>query len=779
MLKLKKIYIQNFKGVYHPTIVNFDENELTILSGPNGFGKTTIFDVIELCLRGKLERTSNYNYVTKKTSDHKKPFYQNKQYEDVVLKVWLYDDSNNHIIIKRLDGKSDGKKDNTRAFRPDAWNLLETYYTQDITGFDNETNYQILQQITQQFIDQLFFDRNKLSLTELYPLFNYLQQEDNIYFLKKDEEQKKNELNFLFQTQKQANELDRVTEFLKNLKAIRENLASRLLSLGNASGTGEKTLYQQLFPGKEFSYDQREPFLNVPAEELDTVYQNYKTLIDQLINLTTRFDFNEYEKSKLRQQLQYATQNKWFLNSFVAQNFLSEHVFDLLKTRHDRNQRYKAYREKLSVYAVDEIILGELGFDVTFVKNYTDAVNNRIRLQEQIGEIGKIIAELNTARENTLSQFFRLNERQSQTSNCPLCNSEWESLKSLSDSVNQKTLSLNSYNAAQLLELQTFEKTILIGIISQIDVAIENHLNSAVNLIDTDFYTIISERRGNLPAVQRFSNLLSEKGIDVSYLLLTTYVTSSKLQENSELLKLVLSDFINTLHIDESKLEHLSLFAELFNENREALIPEVFLRQKQTYLTEKFNESKLFSLNVLNERLRKLTEIEHSVSKIKTRLAGVIKDYKKMMIEKIKIPFYIYSGKILQHYQQGYGIFVDVKDSTSRVRFLTDDTTDHDIIHQLSSGQLAVVSIAFCLSLNKVYQAPQHFKFLAIDDPVQTLDDLNIHSFIELMRHEFIDYQTIISTHDENIANYLMYKFEKFKFKSSKVNVQQIFYSTQ
>ena len=149
------------------------------------------------------------------------------------------------------------------------------------------------------------------------------------------------------------------------------------------------------------------------------------------------------------------------------------------------------------------------------------------------------------------------------------------------------------------------------------------------------------------------------------------------------------------------------------------------------------------------------------------------------MVEKIKIPFFIYTAKILQNYQQGMGIFLWTKENSDAIRFLTDNSSDHDAMHHLSSGQLAVVSLAFYLAINKTYNVSESLKFLAIDDPIQEMDVLNIHSFIELMRHEFInDYQLIFSTHIDSHALYLKYKFEKMKDDSVQmINVQDQFYS--
>ena len=86
---------------------------------------------------------------------------------------------------------------------------------------------------------------------------------------------------------------------------------------------------------------------------------------------------------------------------------------------------------------------------------------------------------------------------------------------------------------------------------------------------------------------------------------------------------------------------------------------------------------------------------------------------------------------------------------------------------------MAVASIAFCLALNKVYNTNENFKFLAIDDPIQTMDDLNVHTFIELIRHEFRDYQIIISTHDDFTSKYIKYKFDKVGYKTEIKNIQQ------
>jgi adenine-specific DNA-methyltransferase len=53
-------------------------------------------------------------------------------------------------------------------------------------------------------------------------------------------------------------------------------------------------------------------------------------------------------------------------------------------------------------------------------------------------------------------------------------------------------------------------------------------------------------------------------------------------------------------------------------------------------------------------------------------------------------------------------------------------------------------------------------------------DDLNVHTFIELIRHDFKDYQILMSTHDDFTSKYIKYKFDKFGFKTKIRKVQQL-----
>ena len=81
-----------------------------------------------------------------------------------------------------------------------------------------------------------------------------------------------------------------------------------------------------------------------------------------------------------------------------------------------------------------------------------------------------------------------------------------------------------------------------------------------------------------------------------------------------------------------------------------------------------------------------------------------------------------------------------------------------------------IKSSSCTLTLNKIYGA-EKFSCLLIDDPVQTMDDLNVASLVELMRSEFKEYQMIVSTHEEDFSRFIRYKYEKYNLKAKRLHL--------
>ena len=89
----------------------------------------------------------------------------------------------------------------------------------------------------------------------------------------------------------------------------------------------------------------------------------------------------------------------------------------------------------------------------------------------------------------------------------------------------------------------------------------------------------------------------------------------------------------------------------------------------------------------------------------------------------------------------------------------------------MSSGQISALSLAFFLSLNKVYADTP---LILVDDPSQSLDEVNIASLTDLLRCELRNSQLLLSSHEEDISSYMRYRFIKAGLKTCSLNMQSL-----
>lgn len=183
--KINKIIIQNFKVFNKDTKKNSFYNKdvsrnLQILTGQNGYGKSSIYDAIELVLTGRIERLQS---VSGKTKNFKDNLIANNTENDSIIALELYNKQENKYfsIMKRIP-KSKIKGD--KEVNIHKW--FETYISTEKFSYENLINTE--NKKSNEELNKIL--KTILKIEPEYFYINYIQQQDPIHFLKK---KKKNE----------------------------------------------------------------------------------------------------------------------------------------------------------------------------------------------------------------------------------------------------------------------------------------------------------------------------------------------------------------------------------------------------------------------------------------------------------------------------------------------------------------------------------------------------------------------------------------------------------
>ncbi len=163
----------------------------------------------------------------------------------------------------------------------------------------------------------------------------------------------------------------------------------------------------------------------------------------------------------------------------------------------------------------------------------------------------------------------------------------------------------------------------------------------------------------------------------------------------------------------------------------------------------------------LSSRLEKIKEVRDRLKMFVDKSKTIIWDYEELVLARIKDTVEIYTKSIIKFQQQWDVTMTRSKNSTSWVEIISEESNLAPDF-TFSQWQLAAVAIWCLLSLYKAFILNgSNLKCLLIDDPLQTIDDLNILNFINILRYEFWNTQLIVSTHERNFDIIARYKFKK------------------
>ncbi|REC62221.1 hypothetical protein DRF65_10935 [Chryseobacterium pennae] len=767
--KISNLYIKNFKCITEADF-NFDGKHLVVYDGPNGYGKTTCFEAIEILFAGN-PRKSKTSFVDKRYKFRDSPIHKYNE-QEIIISAVLSDDDGNHIKIKRIFPAASSSSSADNNFGK-IFTLSKLYIN------DNQRDSGI-----QEVEELLQFD----NVESLFNLLNYVEQDENTYFLKKDPKNRYSTLESLLGGEEERLLLAKVNDSKDQIRKKTKVYADEIIlleknNLSAVTNTVSNVFYSRLLQNKELEWD-REDIKNTDPD----VQQQYLLELNKL-------EYLIINREEVKKVLVNHSINS-FINTNASDIFLryywSVKNFNLLKEEHERrieidkiiksNTAILAFIEKfdfknLSVETVTAFLSSKIGLSEYF-PSYSSSLKTILSMEENLSTDNRILSDLKEKREQLLQINIQYREViPIKDSECPTCGFDWQTslelIKHIEETESKIFAGYLENNARFEGTKKDFNESILSKVTLYLIAEVQRLAQEKNGLVDDDFFAQLLDYVGKRDEFETFVGLF-ENQVKEQILGIINHRTI----ENIVLSKETLLQLINNSRpiIDET-LDQVAIrndFSYYLDGSFKELdeMSEESIADKRNYVQWRFYNAISHNITVRKNKIEKLDVAWSRLNKLSQNMDAQINKYTNSIVEKIKIPFHIYTGKILQNHSLGSGLNIDFEmEKKDKQLYITPCYKDQEVAFTLSSGQLSATVISLMLVLNKVFNQSQ-LGMIFIDDPLQTLDEINAHSLVELLKYNFADQQIVLSTHEDKYSRFIRYKFDKFGLSNKNINMR-------
>jgi DNA repair exonuclease SbcCD ATPase subunit len=789
-MKVKNLEIENFKlfDKKFSEISDIAEADIVILNGPNGYGKTSIFDAIEFALTGKIKRINTYS---SELGVNKNSAYDNKiliadETREAYINLHL-EYEGNIIEIQRIYIPTSKISPNVKKASKEnnPYNIFDNFKIKLIINKEEI--------VEQDAINKKLAEYNLNDIEDFYDKCCFLSQDEHLEFLKAANKEKATALEFLFKIPyDQQNEINKVDKLINSLennnkvnnigyitklnKKVEEEIKPEINRLEGSlkktnTSTVQKSDNKSLFPEKSIYWDKES--MSISAEQYDRAIEEIEKLEYFAKHMENCFDFlyNEpYKKIMVQFDGGDITKNNSLEYAYRYYSLLKNE--ETIELKYNQQHKYAKLKENIEKRELDNInwkfIFDENILDESVIKSIKEKLDEVAEIKKTQGVISKVISNITKTRTTLIDYVSQaMNQSVIDDKICPLCGAPYEKREKLKKEIKKETDTL------QFLCDDSGNKignTIDVLYKDYFNDVLKNISNKLISTISENTYKKLQEVKKNKINISKIKELLNRMDIELPEKYEEDIV---KIEKGYEELRKIINNKLKNIPQDvELQLEDKDFIHEYENyyDKNEKCFKSItgdMLSVKKSYVKISFYNSEM---KALNEKRTELTKVQDRINRLKKILGQLsnyrdaiqegIKAYKKKIIQDIEPILYVYTAKILQQKFNGKSIFISTNEKMDNIRFINSVDDKQDILYTMSSGQLATVSLSFLLCMNQVY-ANQALPILLIDDPIQTIDDVNMVGLVDILRNEFMDRQIFISTHEQKFEWYLKYKYEK------------------
>jgi len=746
-MKIKSISFCNFKYVAKDKEIKLDlpNAESLIMGGPNGYGKTTVFDALELLITGGIR--------------HFNAYLLNRGKESISV---LANDRNSDICVEA-------------EFASDNATILVQRRFVSRNNFDSSLLVN----------DEPVGDENLFSILgiskDLFELGIYISQIDSLNFLQRKYKSRKDSITGILDSsyiESRYDELKKIQELLKNkFEEEEKSNKNRLTKLAGERGkigealkalqlSQEDIPYTRLFESKKYTFD----------KEFFAQEETYDAVISPVNDL---MEFSKYKQAFIIKKRNMEIKGiiafdkkiyaALFFNKEIGECISKKQILELS----NEFLELKNSCQKKNFY-LNENIIKTLELTDENLQQISELILQKNLIENGMNDTQKSLSKFLKQRSNFLVAVndsvteFILSDRL-----CPLCGKESGELAKLfseTESVLKSNLGLIATQLAAVIEALTALFDILVLQKANAFLELHQKIIEKNNLLSSYLQISVGELSDKL---KKENIIFSNEADGVNF---------DWFEEKHSELTNKLSASLRA----ETEIVSEELYTKLLRISLE-YYPQIEPYDEQILIKKKFYIAALFS-NSLNIKLKiaennyavldaeikgkqsRYNDVWGTVSTIVKKYDAAKKQYQSSIVENIAIPLFIFSGKIIQNYPLGLGVLIQVENNA--VVFKTGDMAS-DIFNNLSTGQLNGVVISLLLAIKEVFTTSSSLNTLLIDDPLQTIDEISAISLIDLLSEHFGDTQILLSTHEDDKQFLMKKKYEQSGGKCKILNMQE------